>query len=665
MGLKKLLLCCFLLLSGITQSQNLVYKFLTIKEGLPTNNIFKIKFDNKGFLWIAHDNGISRYDGFTFKHYISPYQKSNVYTDLLIGPDGKIWMTNLGLQVFYIENDEMKLFKSFNLNFPPSTLKINFLSNGNLIVNAEGGLFEFDLKKNKETKISLNITIQNFAVNDDVVYFNNPSNQKLYKYHNGRLDTTNLNLPFAVIYGNDSCVISSYNVSSELLIRYGKNYEKTKILPLSANYNHSEIIDNYFYVFTTKSITRINLQDGSFTLEKTMEGRSFTHYTKDKLGNEWYSTLSEGIIIKPVSNIQLVEVGEKSPFIRLVQFRDNAYGITVDNQLYRMNENALEFIANFDEYFDYKPVILAKNLNNVYLLLGNSRFLLIDSTLKVRPYFQQLAMKDASLHSNGNIYLATTGNILYHQFSDNAIHYLSNKIAFKANDSTIQRVNMVGRFFCVKYDTYSKTLYYGGVPGFFSVKNDENPVEIKDGDKQIFSSFIDFSNPYLIIGTIQSGIYILKNGQIYRNFNDLNSTLGNTIIKTKLYQNKIWVLSNKGIHTIDLTDFQIQSYSYIGAVELNKNNDFTLAKDILYLISGQKTYKVKLSELRKSPPVIPIYFNYVEVGELKLFNPKSVQLAYNENSFAIGIDVPAASVLGNVDYEYKINNNNWFQLSKG
>lgn len=665
MGFKSIFLWVCLLITIQSPAQNLVYKFLTIKEGLPTNNIFKIKFDKKGFLWVAHDNGISRYDGYTFKHYISPYQKSNVYTDLLVGPDGKIWMTNLGLQVFYIENDEMVLFKSFNLNFPPSTLKINFLDNGNLIVNAEGGLFEFDLKKKTERKITLNITIQNFAVHLNSVYFNNPSNEKLYKYTQGRLDTFDIGLPFSVIYGNDSCVISSYNVSNELLIRYGKGYKKTKILPLSANYNHSEIIGHYFYVFTTQHVSRINLKNGEYALETKMDGRSYTHYTKDKLGNEWYSTLNEGIIIKPASNIQLVEVGEKSPFIRLVQFNEYAYGITVDNQLFRMNENSLEYIANYNEYLGNKPIILAKNLNNQYLLLGNSRFLLIDSGMKSRPYFQQLAMKDASLHENGKIYLATTGNIFYHPFKDNSIDYLSNRLSFKTNDSTIKRVNMVGRFYCVKYDQFNQTLYFGGVPGLFSIKEGQEAIEVKDGDKQIFSSFLDFSNPYLIIGTIQSGIYILKNGKIYRNFNAYNSTLGNTVLKIKLYQNKIWVLSNKGIHTIDLNDFNIQTYSYIGAVELNKNNDFTLAKDILYLISGQKTYKVKLSELRKRPPVIPIFFNYVEVGDKKIFQTDKLTFNYDENSFAIGLDVPAASVLGNVDYEFRINNNNWFQLNKG
>lgn len=665
MGWKKVVILLCVISCSSSYAQNLVYKFLTIKEGLPTNNVFKVKFDQKGFLWIAHDNGISRYDGFTFKHYVSPLQKSNVYTDLLIGPDGKVWMTNLGLQVFYIENDEMKLFRSFNLNYPPSTLKISFLSNGHLIVNSEGGLFEFDLKKNTETKLSMGLTIQNFSINNDVVYFNDPSRNLLFKYKMGRLDSMPIRSQFAVIMGNDSCIISSYNVSDYLCVNYGPKYSQTKVLPMGHNYNHSEVIGNYLYVFTTGSVVRINLKDGKYLLEPVIEGRSFTHYTMDKLGNQWFSTLNEGIIIRPYSNVQLIDVGEQSPFIKLVQFKDDAYGITVDNQLYRLLEDKVEKVGEFNEYMGNKPIIVAKNLNNQYLLLGNSHFLLLDTSLRQIPYFQQMAMKDASVRNNGNIYLATTGNILYHKFSESLISKIAGRTEFSPKDTFIHRVNMIGRFSSVKYDSSNDILYYGGVPGFFKVDKNGIPEEIKDIDKQIFCTFIDFQFPNLIVGTIQSGIYIIRNGKVYRNFNSLNSTLGNTIIKIKLYENKIWVLSNKGIHAIDLTDFRVQTFSYIGAIELTKNNDFTLSNDVLYLNSGPRTYKVKLSELRKSPPVIPVYFTTLQYGEETIFNPGNFELNYNQNSFSIGIEVPAASVLGNVDYEYRINNNSWFQLSKG
>jgi len=47
------------------QEQN--YTAFTVKDGLPSNNIYACVEDNHGFLWIASDAGITRFDGKYFK----------------------------------------------------------------------------------------------------------------------------------------------------------------------------------------------------------------------------------------------------------------------------------------------------------------------------------------------------------------------------------------------------------------------------------------------------------------------------------------------------------------------------------------------------------------------------------------------------------------------
>lgn len=665
MGLRKILILLLMASAMIAQAQEGVYKFFTVKEGLSTNNTFKIKFDRQGFLWIAHDNGISKYDGFTFKHFNHPEQKSNVYTDVFIGPDGKIWMTNLGLQVFYIENNEMKLFRSFNLNFPPSTLRIGFLKSGNMVFNAEGGIIEYDIRTKKNHKTELNFTIQFFSVFNDTVYYNNSVNGYVYKYHDRRIDSVKMNLPNSLIFVNDSIMMSCYNTAKEVDIRYGKGYVNHIRIPLQFNYNYSDVFGDYIYFFTTGNTIRIKLNDTRFIPEEIMKGSSYTHHAKDVLGNSWYSTLNKGIIFMPASRLNKIETEENETFLKLVQFRNSVFGITNNNQLYRLKDQKAEKILDLDKQFNYKPVIVCKNLNNKFLLIGNSRFVFLDSTFKIIPYIKELAMKDATLDNAGNLYMATTGNILYHKFNSVINQKISSQERFNTIDSNIKRYNIIGRFNSVKYDTTKRLLYFGGIPGFFKVGSNGIPLEIKDGNKQIFTSFIDYLPPYLIVGTIQSGVYIIKEGDILRHFDNYNSTLGNTIIKIKLYRKNLWVLSNKGIHTINLDDFKIQSYTYIGAVDLYNSSDFSISGDDLYLISAQKTYVVNLKELRKTPPIIPMYFRYVGFGNTRITDLAKLTFDYNMNSFEIGIESPSAAVLGNAEYEYKVNNNGWFPLNKG
>jgi ligand-binding sensor domain-containing protein len=38
-------------------------------KGIPTKQIFDLMIDRKGFLWVGHDLGLSRFDGTSFTHF--------------------------------------------------------------------------------------------------------------------------------------------------------------------------------------------------------------------------------------------------------------------------------------------------------------------------------------------------------------------------------------------------------------------------------------------------------------------------------------------------------------------------------------------------------------------------------------------------------------------
>ena len=93
MNLKKqilpLLIFAILQTVNLAKSDKFVIQNWGMDEGLPTNRVIKIESDQNGFLWLATDNGLVRFDGFKFTTYNSLNSKlisdnliTNVFTNL-------------------------------------------------------------------------------------------------------------------------------------------------------------------------------------------------------------------------------------------------------------------------------------------------------------------------------------------------------------------------------------------------------------------------------------------------------------------------------------------------------------------------------------------------------------------------------------------------------
>ena len=88
----------FLFFVGVVFSQQEQFSFerFSIEDGLSSSTINSIIQDKKGFLWIATENGLNRYDGYSFKVYLhnpddSSSLSQNFIWSLAEDKDGFIW----------------------------------------------------------------------------------------------------------------------------------------------------------------------------------------------------------------------------------------------------------------------------------------------------------------------------------------------------------------------------------------------------------------------------------------------------------------------------------------------------------------------------------------------------------------------------------------------
>lgn len=89
----------FIFIPQISFSQGNSFKFkrITIEDGLSSNSVNDVIQDRKGFLWLGTEEGLNRYDGFSFKKYKHKINETNSLShnnilSLCEDKDGIIWI---------------------------------------------------------------------------------------------------------------------------------------------------------------------------------------------------------------------------------------------------------------------------------------------------------------------------------------------------------------------------------------------------------------------------------------------------------------------------------------------------------------------------------------------------------------------------------------------
>lgn len=145
-------LCCH---SSITfaQEPGLRFTHLTVDEGLSHTDANYIRQDQLGYIWIATNFGLDRYDGYTIKRFyntnIPEYNafRNRVY-NICIGNQNDIWIAGQdGIQRFNTKTETYTDFKSSNtLNTNNTDAKLLKPHNDELVLLNKGKLKLFSVK---------------------------------------------------------------------------------------------------------------------------------------------------------------------------------------------------------------------------------------------------------------------------------------------------------------------------------------------------------------------------------------------------------------------------------------------------------------------------------------------------------------------------------------
>lgn len=146
---------CFVMFSVF--AQNLHFKELSVKDGLVSNMVHTTIQDSDGFMWFGTEDGLSRYDGYSFLNFFqSPTDTLSLSNNLVLSlaedKNKHLWIgTHQGLNMLDLETYKVTRFnKFFKSNLGSFTIESLYVDDDVLWIGTDNsGLYRLDINTYK------------------------------------------------------------------------------------------------------------------------------------------------------------------------------------------------------------------------------------------------------------------------------------------------------------------------------------------------------------------------------------------------------------------------------------------------------------------------------------------------------------------------------------
>jgi hypothetical protein len=637
----------------------------TIQDGLPSNTIYDIYQDSKGFIWIGTDFGISRFDGHHFENFTSSNGlPDNEVLRMKEDPFHRCWLWLYNHKPCYLFNGKVYSSKNDPLCRQIEKAGIAYCQ---MFYNVHG---KFCLGGKRmcvvyKDSISLYYPKLVFSGNNPHFYCFQHSGSE-YVSDSGRLfklgdkSTYILTHPFeryeypryvnGHLYKSISQGITGIRYFSEKNLWTGKT---TNINLPYRIYDFVKRVDDKIWLCSEKGLLIYDPLSGRVdTNDRQLSSRSINRIIKDTEGNYWFATVNNGVYFQAASipsiynresglsdnNVLVVNIdsnnnliaGYDNGVIDIISFRKVQH-FSITKQDYR---NRIRYILPVS-----KKMLLVGSDNGIFRLNTQS---------KISPGINGADAQKSAIIMDGNCIGGSFGGLIkynlnnsrisgFRLFSANAcIYWTKTTTAIAAGkDHKLWVGTLEGIYYALDTVVYPWTKY---------------PVL----SHARITSLTSMPDDGLVIGTHTNGVYVLRNEQLI-NITEQNGLSSNICRKTAVdKQNNIWIATNKGLDKITFNSrgrFSIYHFSQSDGLSTNSINDILFYKDKVYLGTSEGIIVIDENPVIKpSPP--GIYILSLNIQDSVVDFPREVSLDYKQNNIQINYTGIAFADGKDLTYKY-------------
>ena len=668
---------------GKSYGQAVYLPHYTTKDGLPSNNCYYTLQDQKGFIWVATDAGVSRFDGSVFENFsVDDGLPDNQILQLRQDSKGRIWFMALNGELSYFlngkirnkQNDPALKNLSFNgvvVSFLEDSKGRLWFGTNNNVIGTWDGLKTTKIVSNNATQKFQNVFIYEDekhnirAVNNTANFvFSNglfvPSQTRIHPISYKTINISNGKIYF--VNKNGLNVVEDDTIKTQL-----------KINPhlLGTSLGYILLGEKKLWLANNDGINGINLNgNGGKTF---LSNISVNQTTRDNQGNLWFTT-KNGIYKLPKVKDQLYTFGKtnglnNTAIKSVIKDKNDRLWLggingNIDILDLKSKKTSSVKLPDASKYATIKQLVHDKKNNRIFFAsdygLGS-----VNNDFPNKPSFKFLKEVNNHVFVVKNFTIDSTSKLTLSMSSGVVIINDRNDLRFSSFKYKEQQDFFKDRSYRVFYDR-QQNLWFSNINGLseFNFNKLNKHYEKYPLLTKRINDIRQMADNNIAMATDGYGIIIFGKGKIQHIINHQKGLKSNIVNKLFVRGEYLWAISNNGINRIHIKNNQVQvsGFDDVNGILSDELNDLYIDKDTAYFATNNGLLYFAYNYSLQNTQAPKVYINSI-INNKKTLDLTNNSFTLKPNEQNLIINYSAIDFKNNnISYRYRLKSKeNWIE----
>jgi ligand-binding sensor domain-containing protein/anti-sigma regulatory factor (Ser/Thr protein kinase) len=648
-----------ILCAAAVRGQEPVFYNYRSNNGLPSNEVYNVRADSKGFLWFATDRGVARFDGSHFVTYsVNDGIEGNVVNDIFMAPNGDVWIAADAKRLYRFTGSRFEAYRYNHLiekacgNGATTWFgQVRFENNYPAWFSTRAGRLLYIGEDGSMRQDSSSFSISTLICNDE---------KQLALYSQVKKSKTDQKKPGTEFYFKgkkytalfSSACIYQKRKNGNVLVSFGDNLFELQNNQVINHCTFPDFITSVYednkqqlWIATAGAGAR-GYPPGAFP-DKANEKMYFSSnligsVTEDREGGYWFCSYDKGVFYVPDLSIVTLKSNliETDEFFQEILAADNnrLYAATSRSRIFEISGKAtMQFVFSGPQQNNISNCNDLVYDNTVKILYGCFSQGLYTFNMVTRSRADYKISSRSVLPVKNDFYILSPSN-LYHHTGRNFITY--NK----------------GSFFSI-FLLSAQNWLIGFENGLLLFRDGIfMPFKADTVNKRV-TCIKQLANGWIVSATLGKGLILIKAGRILRvSLGQANAA--NMVNDIAVDSNTVWAATEAGIVKADLRNPQQPVVTAIAAdnrFPYNNTRKIAYQNGHLYVLAQNNIIIVPENyTVNKEPP--PVWLQQVIVGDSIKVNPAEQKVfSFTDNRFRFVFDGVCFKCGSSIRYQYRLS----------